>query len=78
MGFCEGEVMWHWQGLEMARLKEQRKKRLALGDKAPSGESFFCRVCPLSYFSPSCSGFLFSSLLSLSLCLSLVLVVFVL
>lgn len=35
-GFCEGELMWHWQGLEAARLKEQRKKRLALGDKAPS------------------------------------------
>jgi ribosome biogenesis protein SSF1/2 len=35
-GFCEGEIMWHWQGLEQARLKEQRKKRLTLGDKAPS------------------------------------------
>ena len=27
-GFMEGEVMWHWQGLDYARLKEQRKKEV--------------------------------------------------
>jgi ribosome biogenesis protein SSF1/2 len=32
-GFMEGEVMWHWKGLDLARLNQQRKRIAQLGDK---------------------------------------------
>ncbi len=32
-GFMEGEIMWHWKGLDLARLNQQRKRIAQLGDK---------------------------------------------
>ncbi len=32
-GFMEGEIMWHWKGLDLARLNQQRKHIAQLGDK---------------------------------------------
>ncbi len=36
VGLMQGEVMWHWKGLDLARLNEQRKRIAQIGEKKVS------------------------------------------